>query len=521
MDRIVVLDFGGQTAQLISRRIRDCSVYSQVFAGDSRADEYLTDETKGIVLSGSPYSIYEKDAPIADDAVYASGLPILGICYGFHQIVRHYGGDVAPRNTREFGRAPVRFSGNNASTLFSDVPDGFGSWMSHGDSIASLPNGFTVVATSENFIAAAASITSPNDAPVFGIQFHPEVTHCEYGDRILQNFALRICNARADWNVDRYLDEAERAIKESAGNREVLLLISGGVDSTVVAGLLLRSLDPVRVHLMYIDTGLMRKDETAEVTEILSHLGARNLYIIDAADRFYRDLAGIEDPEEKRRVIGDAFIAIQQEEVEKRGVHGALLAQGTLYTDMIESGRGVGRKANVIKSHHNVRSPLVEKKRDAGELIEPLCKLYKDEVRKLGRRIGIDENVIKRHPFPGPGLAVRIIGSVSRERCDLLREADAIFISELKARNLYDGIWQAFCVLLPIQSVGVTGDTRNYGDVLALRAITSTDAMTADVYTFEMRDLLEISSLITNSIRGIGRVVYDVSSKPPATIEWE
>jgi len=301
----------------------------------------------------------------------------------------------------------------------------------------------------------------------------------------------------------------------------VLLFISGGVDSTVVGALLLAALDPERVHFLYVDTGLMRKGESAEVMRSLARLGARHLRRMDAEERFLSALKGVEDPEEKRRIVGDEFIRVQLGEAERLGLDDAWLAQGTLYVDMIESGKGVGQHAHVIKSHHNVRSPLVEEKRRQGRVIEPLATLYKDEVRRLGAVLGLGEDVLKRHPFPGPGLAVRILGEVTRDKCELLREADALFIGELKSRGLYDRIWQALCVLLPVRSVGVTGDARRFSSVLALRAITSTDGMTADVFPFPMQDLLEISSLITNSLPAISRVVYDVSSKPPATIEWE
>ena len=321
--------------------------------------------------------------------------------------------------------------------------------------------------------------------------------------------------------MEAYLEQVSRELAEQARDRNVLLLISGGVDSTVLGGLLLKALPPEKVHLMYIDTGMMRKDESAEVEKNLRSLGARNLYLINAEERFLTALAGVEDPEEKRRIIGDMFIQVQETEIAKRLTGEYLLAQGTLYTDMIESGKGVGKKAHVIKSHHNVRSPLVEAKRKAGLIVEPLARLYKDEVRQLGRNIGVIEDIVGRHPFPGPGLAVRIPGEVTREKCDTLREADAVFISELKRRNLYDKIWQAFTVLLPVRSVGVAGDAREYGWVVALRAIISRDGMTADVYPFEMQDLLESSSLITNTVKEVGRVVYDISSKPPATIEWE
>jgi GMP synthase (glutamine-hydrolysing) len=301
----------------------------------------------------------------------------------------------------------------------------------------------------------------------------------------------------------------------------VVLLISGGVDSSVVAALLLKSLRPEQVRLLYVDTGLMRKGESEEVIANLRAFGVRNLSVVDASQRFFHALAGVGDPEEKRRIIGDLFITVQEAEIRGSGLSDYFLAQGTLYTDLIESGRGVGQKANVIKTHHNVRSPLVEDLRRRGRIVEPLASLYKDEVRELGLTLGLKREVVYRHPFPGPGLAVRILGEVTREKCDLLREADALFIGELRSRGLYDRVWQAFCVLLPVRSVGVSGDLRRYGHVLALRAVASSDAITADVYPFSIKDLLEISSLITNRIPDIGRVVYDVSSKPPATIEWE
>ena len=321
--------------------------------------------------------------------------------------------------------------------------------------------------------------------------------------------------------MEAYLDEVASRIRKEVGSGDALLLISGGVDSSVAGALLLRILPREKVHLLYIDTGLMRKAESEEVMRNLRSLGATHLHMVDAEGEFLSALAGLEDPEAKRRAIGDLFIRIQEREVARLGIPEAFLAQGTLYTDLIESGKGVGSKAQVIKSHHNVRSPLVEAKRRAGRVIEPLDRLYKDEVRSLGRLIGVSEDVVRRHPFPGPGLGVRILGEVTKDKCDLLRDADAVYMAELKTRGLYDGIWQAFSVLLPAKSVGVAGDERKYGFVLALRAVISEDGMTADVYPFEMRDILAISSAITNRVPGIGRVVYDISSKPPATIEWE
>ena len=515
MDKILIFDFGGQTCQLISRRVREIGVYTDVVPGDSVISDIQLDGVKGIIMSGSPESVNTDAGLCVDSALYTAGLPILGICYGFQRMTKDFGGEVKSLEKREFGRAPVSFK--METELFRDIPDGFTSWMSHGDSIASLGHGFSLTGESLHHIAAAVH----EEKKLYGIQFHPEVSHCDYGTDILKNFVLKVCNAQPEWNMDQYLQDVIADIKETVGDRPVLLLISGGVDSTVVGGLLLKALSGDQVYLMYIDTGMMRKNETAEVEGFLNSLGAKHLHIIDASADFLTALLDIDDPEEKRRIIGDMFISVQEREVTKLSIENSFLAQGTLYTDMIESGKGVGKKAHVIKSHHNVRSPLVESKRNAGLIIEPLQRLYKDEVRELGRKIGLPENIIGRHPFPGPGLAVRILGDITVEKCDILREADYIFIDQLKKRGLYDDIWQAFCVLLPVRSVGVTGDAREYGYVLALRAITSRDGMTADVYPFDTKDLLEISSLITNSVRQIGRVVYDISSKPPATIEWE
>ncbi|MAG13241.1 MAG: glutamine-hydrolyzing GMP synthase [Spirochaetales bacterium] len=515
MDKILILDFGGQTTQLIARRIRETGIYTEIVPGDTDFQDGISKEVKGIILSGSPESVYDPEAPAPDKRIFQFNVPILGICYGFHQTVLHFGGNVKSHQKREYGRSPVRIA--RRSALFSGVPDGFVSWMSHGDSVSALPDNFDAVAQSEDFIASACS----RDLPIYGTQFHPEVTHCDYGTKILENFAVGICGAKTEWSMNTYLEQAKAEVRGTVGDKSVIVLISGGVDSTVVAALLLQCLESSQVHLMYVDTGLMRKNETAEVGASLKSLGAENINIIDASEKFLNVLEGVENPEQKRKLIGDMFIYIQELENSDRLITEAYLAQGTLYTDMIESGKGVGKKAHVIKSHHNVRSPLVEEKREAGLLIEPLSLLYKDEVRALGRILGVSEHVLSRHPFPGPGLAVRILGEVTKEKCNILREADAIFIDELFARNLYHEIWQAFCVLLPIRSVGVTGDARNYGYVLSLRAIISRDGMTADVFPFEMRDLLEISAIITNKVPEVGRVVYDISSKPPATIEWE
>jgi GMP synthase (glutamine-hydrolysing) len=517
MDKILILDFGGQSTQLIGRRVRQLGVYSEIVRGDADIAEMDLAWAKGIILSGSPYSVYEEGAPAVDARIYAAGIPLLGICYGLQRMSADHGGTVASLGRKEYGRARIVL--DDHARLFSRVPEeSFLSWMSHGDSVTVTPRGFRVVGKSENGIPAALV----NDEKRFwGVQFHPEASHCQYGMEVLQAFVLDICGARGDWNMESFLAAQREQIARTVGARTVVLLISGGVDSCVVAAVLLKSLDPGRVHLMYVDTGLMRQEESAEVMRSLGGLGARHLHAINAAERFYAGLAGVADPEQKRRIIGDLFMRVQEEEILKLGIRDSFLAQGTLYTDLIESGKGVGNKANLIKTHHNVRSPLVEEKRAAGLIIEPLSTLYKDEVRELGLALGLPRDVVFRHPFPGPGLAVRIVGEVTKEKCDLLRRVDALFIAELKARGLYDKIWQAFCVLLPIRSVGVSGDMRRYGNVVALRAVASLDAITADVFPMPMKDLLEISSLITNRVPEVGRVVYDVSSKPPATIEWE
>ncbi len=544
MDKILILDFGSQTTQLIGRRIREFGVYTEIIPGDAPLTQAALEGAAGIILSGSPSSVYEEGAPVPDPAVYSTGLPLLGICYGLQRMTVDNGGKVEPLAEREYGAVKVHLDPSalnapgaqeNAALAaaflagFSDGPSSPSSsrlvsatmtaWMSHGDSLATLAPGFLQVGKSAHGFPA---VLVHGSKPWFGLQFHPEVTHCQGGTAILRAFVQGVCGAPAVWSMEKYVETVRADLAVRVGKNPVLLLISGGVDSTVAGALLLKTVDPEQVHLMYMDTGLMRKDETKLVKANLERLGAKHLHIVHCEQEFLSALAGHEDPETKRRIIGDLFISIQEREVARLGLPDSyFLAQGTLYTDLIESGKGVGKKAHVIKSHHNVRSPLVEAKRNAGRIIEPLDRLYKDEVRALGRLLGVDEDVVRRHPFPGPGLAVRILGEVTREKCDILREADHIYLRELKKRGLYDEIWQAFAVLLPIRSVGVAGDVRKYGWVLALRAIVSEDGMTADVYPFPMKDLLEISTLITNTVKDIGRVTYDISSKPPATIEWE
>jgi GMP synthase (glutamine-hydrolysing) len=567
MDKILILDFGSQTTQLIGRRIRDLGVYTEILPGDARlSGEVLygdkSNTLKGIILSGSPESVYTKDGAVPDKCLYELELPLLGICYGLQRMTWDLGGKVEPLEKREYGRIGVTVTAEKADeadfsrtlkflagfdktiplssitpggTLPADLPlfkgiaftAAFTAWMSHGDTLTELAPGFRQYGTSDTGYPAVVAHTHK---PWFGLQFHPEATHTERGTEALAAFVFGVCGCIQGWSMEKYMEEICASLPERVGNAPVLLLISGGVDSTVAGALLLKALGNKRVHLMYIDTGLMRKNETKTVSANLKRLGAieENLHIRSYEREFLKALKGLTDPEEKRKAIGDLFIKKQQGELKDINLpDSCFLAQGTLYTDLIESGKGVGKKARLIKTHHNVGSPLVDAKRRAGRIIEPLDRLYKDEVRALGRLLGIDEDIVRRHPFPGPGLAVRILGEVTREKCEILREADSIFIEELKKRrtpagnSLYDEIWQAFAVLLPIRSVGVAGDVRKYGWVLALRAIASADGMTADVYPFPTQDLLEISTLITNTVKDIGRVTYDISSKPPATIEWE
>jgi GMP synthase (glutamine-hydrolysing) len=557
MEKLLILDFGSQTTQLIGRRIRDLGVYTEIIPGDTLLTDTLLAGVRGIILSGSPESVYIPEATVPDPRIYACGIPLLGICYGLQRMTADLGGLVAALPQREYGGVEVQVRLPGADEGLTDqawrflagfdrtiplsrliaespVPSAFPAaltftaWMSHGDTLTRLAPGFWEYGRSSTGFPAVVIHQDQETRPWFGLQFHPEVSHSERGQEILAAFVFGVCACVPSWNMEQYLEQLSRDLLEQIGTSPALLLISGGVDSTVAGALLLKSLDPEQVHLMYMDTGLMRKDETKTVQTALERLGARHLHIVRCETAFLAALKGVDDPEMKRKVIGDLFITLQEQEVARLGLPDAcFLVQGTLYTDLIESGKGVGKKAHLIKSHHNVGSPLVKAKREAGRIIEPLDKLYKDEVRRLGRLLALDEELVRRHPFPGPGLAVRILGEVTQEKCDILREADALYIAELKKRRsptgerLYDEIWQAFTVLLPIRSVGVAGDVRKYGWVLSLRAVVSTDGMTADVYPFPIKDLLEISTLITNTVPDIGRVTYDVSSKPPATIEWE
>ena len=564
MDKIIILDFGSRFTALLGRRIRELGVYSEVIPGNTPLAKVLPDgpgkpgssgdTVRGIIFSGSPDSVYSENGPVPDQKVYDCGLPVLGICYGVQRITFDHGGLVEALPKREEGRVEVRgnfpgasdplFDREKAGRFFSafdkytldEIKKGakhsgasgdkwsFVSFMAHGDVIKKPGKGFRQYGVSAG---GCPSVLIHETKPIIGLQFHPEAAGCDRGLEILAGFVFGVCNCVPGWTMEQYINEICSSLSKKVGKEPVLALISGGVDSTVTGALLLKALDPDQVHLLHMDTGLMRKDETKNVSEALERLGAKHLHVLHCEDEFLGALKGVTDPETKRKIIGDLYITIQERETARIGLpDSTFMAQGTIYPDLIESGRAE-TGSGFVKSHHNVGSPLVDAKRKAGRVIEPLEKLYKDEVRTLGSFIGLDKDVIGRHPFPGPGLAVRILGEVTKEKCDILREADAIFINELKKRKgksgmaLYDEIWQAFAILLPLQSVGVAGDKRRYSRVLALRAINSTDAMTAEVYPFEIKDLLEISALITGSVKEIGRVTYDITAKPPATIEWE
>ena len=523
--RILILDFGAQYTQLIARRLRETNVYCEIHPFDVGDDFVRGFGARGIVLSGGPSSVTEGATPRAPDAVWRLGVPVLGICYGMQPMAAQLGGKVEAGHVREFGYAQMRARGH--STLFRDIEDrtsaeGHGLldvWMSHGDKVVELPPGFVLAGSSDDCAIAAMADEARR---YYGVQFHPEVTHTRQGAAILARFAHDICGCGHDWTMHAYADEAVAALRAKVGGEQVLLGLSGGVDSAVAAALLHRALGDQLV-CVFVDHGLLRQNEAAQVMDTFAmHLGVRVIHV-DASRRFLEALQGIDDPEAKRKIIGRLFVEVFQQEAAKL-TDVRWLAQGTIYPDVIESASAKGAKAHTIKSHHNVGG-LPETLHLA--LLEPLRELFKDEVRNLGLELGLPHDVVFRHPFPGPGLAVRILGEVTRERCEILRAADGIFIEELRAahdaqgRSWYDAVSQAFAVFLPIRSVGVMGDGRTYEHAIALRAVQTTDFMTADWALLPHALIARISNRITNEVRGINRVVYDVSSKPPATIEWE
>ncbi|MCX7984171.1 MAG: glutamine-hydrolyzing GMP synthase [Bacteroidetes bacterium] len=510
-ETILVLDFGSQYTQLIGRRIRELGVYSEIHPYTYAIDNIRRINPIGIIFSGGPSSVYEAQAPTPDPRIFDLGIPILGICYGLQLIAAQFGGVVDASARREYGKADLFI--DSFEDLFANIQSPTTVWMSHGDSLQSLPPGFEVIAHTVN--APIAAIRN-SERTVFGVQFHPEVVHTNSGKEILANFAFRICKASGQWTPRSFIEDAIQSIRETVGSSHVLCALSGGVDSSVLAVLLSRAIGE-QLHCIHINNGLMRKNESEQVVETFRNHFHIPLTYIDATERFLHELKGVTDPEQKRKVIGRLFIEVFEEEANKLVGTVEYLAQGTLYPDVIESVSFKGPSVT-IKSHHNVGGlPSTMK----FKLIEPFRELFKDEVRAIGRELGLPEELIGRHPFPGPGLAVRILGEVTKEKLALLREADAIFVQELKKANLYDEIWQAFVVLLPVRSVGVMGDCRTYQNAVVLRAVTSVDGMTADWARIPSHVLATISNRITNELNGINRVVYDISSKPPATIEWE
>jgi len=510
-EKVLVLDFGSQTSQLIARRVRDLSVCGELVPCTIPYEKVLEAAPKGLILSGGPDSVYREGAPQMDPRLAtALGIPVLGICYGMQLMGKVLGGKVAGGAGREFGRANLQVV--SQVPLFKDLPRVQQVWMSHGDSVEMPPNGFVVTGRTENTSCAAMADVQRS---FYAIQFHPEVAHTVHGREILRNFLFEICGCRGDWQVSSLSDELVERVREQVGDGRVVLGISGGVDSTVAATVIHRAIGE-RLHPIFVDTGLLRKDEGDQVERALRQGLGIPLTRVDASEEFLAALGGVEDPEEKRRRIGKVFVDVFQREAGKIG-RVDFLAQGTLYPDVIESTSFAGPSA-VIKTHHNVGG-LPETMHL--KLVEPLRELFKDEVRRLGAAMGVPAILLGRHPFPGPGLAVRILGEVTRERLAVLREADAIFIAELAREGIYDQVAQAFAVLLPVRSVGVMGDFRTYENVCALRAVTTEDYMTADWARLSADFLARVSTRIVNEVRGINRVVYDISSKPPSTIEWE
>ncbi len=518
-DKILILDFGSQYTQLIARRIREIGVYCEIYSCECCSEEIKQFAPKGIILSGGPESVTEGNTPRAPQIVFELGIPVLGICYGMQTMTQQLGGSVETSNHREFGYAQIRARGH--SKLLNGIEDhlsseGFGLldvWMSHGDRVVTLPEGFKLIASSEG--APIAGMAN-EDKHFYALQFHPEVTHTKQGGRILSRFVLDICECAALWNSSNIIEDSIKSVREKVGSDEVILGLSGGVDSSVVAALLHKAID-TQLTCVFVDTGLLRLNEGDQVMAIFAqHLGVKVIRV-DAETRYLEALAGVNDPEKKRKIIGNLFIEIFDEQADKLS-NAKWLAQGTIYPDVIESAGAKSGKAHLIKSHHNVGG-LPENM--ALKLVEPLRELFKDEVRKLGVELGLPADMVYRHPFPGPGLGVRILGEVKKEFADLLRQADNIFIEELYRHDLYNKVSQAFAVFLPVKSVGVMGDGRRYDYVIAIRAVETIDFMTARWAHLPYDFLDLISRRIINEVSGISRVTYDISGKPPATIEWE
>lgn len=508
IEKILILDFGSQYTQLIARRIRELNVYCEIVPYDKIPE--LDQSIKGVILSGSPYSVRDENALIPDLSMIKSRLPLLGVCYGAQYLSHFYGGEVAPSKTREYGRANLSFV-DNTDTLFKNISQNSQVWMSHGDTIVKLPENYKVIASTHDIRNAAFKIQDEN---TWGIQFHPEVYHSIEGKMLIKNFVVDICGCHQTWTPESFIETTINELKQTLSNDKVVLGLSGGVDSSVAAVLLHKAIGS-NLHCIFVDNGLLRKNEFETVLQSYKGMGL-NVRGVDAKNRFYDALNGISEPEQKRKTIGRVFIEVFDEEAHKiQDVK--WLAQGTIYPDVIESVSVKGPSAT-IKSHHNVGGlPDFMKLK----IVEPLKLLFKDEVREVGRKLGIPQNILGRHPFPGPGLGIRILGDITPEKVRILQDVDYIFIEGLKECDLYDKVWQAGAILLPVQSVGVMGDERTYENVVALRAVQSTDGMTADWVHLPYEFLAKISNKIINQVKGVNRVVYDISSKPPATIEWE
>lgn len=508
---ILIIDFGSQYNQLIARAVRELNVYCEILPPSVSVKKIGKVGPKGIILSGGPASIYEKDSPKMDPGIFDLGIPVLGICYGMHYMTDSLGGVVKGTRLREYGQADLSIT--KKDILFQGIDSPVISWMSHGDAVEKLPKGFVSIAQTENTPYAAVR---HKEKPLFGLQFHPEVEHTENGKQMLKNFVMEVCRETGDWTMQSFAETAISTIKEEVGRSRVILGLSGGVDSSVTAALIHQAVGK-NLTCIFVDNGLLRKDEAKQMKLRLKEHLKINIRFVSAKTVFLSALKGISDPEQKRKIIGNLFIRIFENEAGK--IAGAkYFAQGTLYPDIIESVSAFGGPSVVIKSHHNVGGLP---KRMKLKLIEPLKYLFKDEVRKLGKELGIHDDLVYRQPFPGPGLAIRIIGEVTRKRLEILREVDAVLLEEIRKSGYYRKLWQSFAVLLPVKSVGIMGDMRTYENIAAIRAVTSRDAMTADWARLPHDLLARISNRIINEVRGVNRVVYDISSKPPSTIEWE